>query len=253
MKYSEYTGWQDLPTLQSKEILSELTESKEARRASLIISDTGLGKSNTIKLFMKKYPQHTYLITVGDSFSLADLINELMRMLGLSILSGKNSRFFKMRNLKRRLAELGEQGDIMIILDEAENMRHKALKAIKELYDAVIEHCSITLIGTDQIITLLTKKIQGQSVPQLWRRFKAGTRFITPLNKARDFKPFFDKHITGNNDVQDILIQECENYGELHDYLDPVLRHCAKKKMELTEEVFRFFHKLPAKRQLKRA
>lgn len=247
MKPTNYTGWEDLQTIQSKEILSELIESKNSRRASLIISDTGLGKSNTIKLFMKKYAENTFLITVGDSFSLNDIMDEMMRLFGLKTLRGKNSRNFRMAHIKEYLKDKKEE-DMLIILDEAENLRQKALKAVKELYDSIIDHCSITLIGTDQIITMMDNKINGQSVPQLKRRFKAGTRFISPIKKSRDFKPFFDKYIPENKDLQDLLLSLADNYGELHDYLHPVLTYCSKKNLSVTEELFRYIHKIPSRK-----
>jgi hypothetical protein len=47
----KYNGWQDVKTLQTKEILDELIEAKDHQAAKLIISDTGLGKTHTLKLF----------------------------------------------------------------------------------------------------------------------------------------------------------------------------------------------------------
>lgn len=242
----KYDGWQRLATLQSKEILAELNDSKEQHRAKMIIAETGLGKSYAVEMFMEKHGANTYLITVGDSYSLVNIIDELMLMVGSKTIRGKNSRFYQVKHLKQRLLEMSKSDeDVMIILDEAENMRHKAFKTIKELYDAVHRHCSIVLMGTDQILELMHKKNgYGQSIPQTWRRFKAGTRIISELNKARDFKPFFQLYDIDKN-VQDLLLEICENYGELHDYLDPLLRYCARKNEPLTEELFRVYHKVP--------
>ena len=97
----------------------------------------------------------------------------------------------------------------------------------------------------DQLIAAMNKRSESQSIPQLRRRFKAGTRFITSFNKGRDLKPFFDLHIPGLHDLQDLLISICDNYGELHDYLDPFLKHCAKKNLAPSEEIFRLYHKIP--------
>lgn len=249
---STYIGWQDLQTLQTKEILSELSESKDNCRASLIISSTGLGKTNTVKLFAKRNPANTYVITVGDSYRLTDIVTDLMKMLGI----GKDHKGYAMpaaqkrmrlMQIAERLKQIREEGGSpMLILDESENMKMSTLKMIKELYDAIIEFCSITLIGTDQIIdAMIHPNSKKQSVPQVYRRFKAGIRYIAPIKKSRDFKPFFEKHIPGNTEVQDILLQLCENYGELHDFLDPVLRYCSKNDKQLDAQIFRFFHKLP--------
>jgi len=250
MQPKNYNGWQDLQTFQSKEILSELMEAKSYQAAKLLISDTGAGKSNTIKLFKHAKPDHTYVITVGDSYRLVDVVHELMRLLDLHVQYKRDMHMIreKLSLIAEKLQEIRKKGGKpVIIIDEAENLKPQVLKMIKELYDAIIRYCSIVLIGTEQIMdSILNRKSKNrQSVPQLWRRFKAGTRYISKIDKARDFKPFFDLYIATEPDVQDILLDVCDNYGELHDYLDPVLRHCAEKNVELSEKTFRLFHKLP--------
>lgn len=246
MSTTTYPGWQNLQTIQSKEILTELIEAKEEKKALLLISDTGVGKTNTVKMFFAKKPKHTYVLTVGDTYTLSHLLQEVMMLLGLKPFVGKNAKNIALREISKKLNEIGEEGgNPIIIIDEAENTRITILKAIKQLYDAVIENCGIVLIGTSQIIDALNKKSAGQSIPQLRRRFKAGTRYITPFNKIRDMKAFFDLYIPKEPDLQDLLIELCDNYGELHDYLDPVLRYCAKKNEPVSEKIFRLYHKLP--------
>lgn len=250
MQPKNYNGWQDVKTFQAKEILDELMEAKSYQSAKLLISDTGLGKSHSIQLFKQAKPQHTYVVVVGDSFRMIDVVDEIILQMGLPVPRNKWEYMLriKLNVITDRLRDLKKNGQKpIIILDEAENMKPAALKMIKELYDAIIKHCSIVLIGTEQILdAILNRKHKNrQSVPQLWRRFKAGTRYISKIDKARDFTPFFNLYIAGEPDVQDILLEVCENYGELHDYLDPVLRHCAEKNVELSEKTFRLFHKLP--------
>jgi len=247
--------WQDIQTLQSKEIISELIEAKENRRALLIISDTGLGKTNSIKIFAKKMPRNTYVITVGDSFKLEDIVNEIIASLGMEI-PERRERFgyravgikIKLDQIKKKIGEIVEGGgEPIIILDEAENLKPSVLKMIKELYDAIIDDCSIVMIGTDQIMdAILNRKHKNrQSVPQLYRRFKAGIRYVSPINKARDFVPFFKTYIPNETGLQDLLMQCCENFGELHDYLEPLLRYADKNSKPVTEELFRLIHKMP--------
>lgn len=250
MSTTKYTGWQIIPTIQSKEILTELLEAKEYQRAVMIINDTGLSKTETVKLFQQKKPKHTFVFTLGDSYNLNSLLNEVCVTLGLPPYSTgtKNLKYLALRKITETLNEMGKEGSPVIIFDEAENAKIPTLKAVKEIYDAVIKNCSIVLIGTEQLIWQLNKKSNGQSVPQLRRRFKAGTRFITPFNKARDMKPFFELYIPKELDLQDLLIEICDNYGELHDYLDPVLRYCDKKNIPVTESIFRLYHKIPKRK-----
>ncbi|MEQ1677885.1 MAG: ATP-binding protein [Chitinophagaceae bacterium] len=248
MSNKKYNGWQNFPTIQFKEIISELADAKEEPKALMLIADTGLGKSNAIKAFTTKKPVNVFVFTLGDSYNLIMLLNEICTALGIPPYSigTKNFKCLALRRISDKLNELGSEGrSPVIILDESENARIPVLKFSKELYDAVIENCSIVLIGTIQLIGQLNKKSQSQSIPQLRRRFKAGTRFITPFNKVKDMKPFFEAYIPDQPDVQDLLIQLCDNYGELHDYLHPFLVHCSKKNIEPTEAAFRLFHKIP--------
>jgi hypothetical protein len=242
----KYTGWQTIQTFQSKQILSELIDAKENGLAKMIISDTGIGKTYSINLFKKTKQDHTYVITVGDSFSLLVLLQEIMIALGMKIYIGRNSKHRCLRDIIIRLKEICEAGGKpIIILDEAENSKLPMLKSYKQLYDHVNEICSLVLIGTDQLFTAINRRNTMTSVPQLRRRFKAGTRLISPINKSRDFRPFFDMYIKDAPDVQDLLLALADNYGELHDYLDPVLRYCAKKNEPISENIFRLVHKLP--------
>jgi type II secretory pathway predicted ATPase ExeA len=243
---AKYPGWQNFPTVQFKEVIAELIEAKEEQRALMIIADTGLGKSNAIKAFQAKNPKHTYVFTLGDSYNLMTLLNEVLAVFGLTTHHWKNAKNMSLKKISQKLQEIyAEGGKPVFILDEAENARIPVLKAVKELYDAIVGQCGLVLIGTPQLISQLHKKAHGQSLPQLRRRFKAGTRVITPFNKAKDMKLFFDHYLSGQEDIKDLLIELCDNYGELHDYLDPYLKHCDKKNIRPSEESFRLYHKIP--------
>ncbi|KAK6033564.1 hypothetical protein OSTOST_00160 [Ostertagia ostertagi] len=243
-----YNGWKDLQTKQSREILSELVEASEELKALLLISNTGLGKTNTIRLFMNSKPKFTYCVTVGSSFKLVHVVDAILDEMGIEYSDLKqhfiNKKIKLISNFIKSLPEADRKP--MIIIDEAENLKPSVLNMIKELYDAIHRHASIVLIGTEQILDMILNRKQKnrQSVPQLWRRFKAGARYITPLKKDRDFKPFFEMYIPGNTALQGLLIKLCENYGELHDYLEPVLIKASKAGKEPTEELFRLVHKI---------
>ncbi|WP_346236120.1 AAA family ATPase [Niabella insulamsoli] len=243
---SKYTGWADLPTIQSKEIISELIEAKEKCQARLLISETGIGKSHTINLFAAKQPDHTYIMTVGHSWRKRDVIDNLLELLHLPAMTYRTltAKLLAIADEFKTLKEAGHTP--VLIIDEAENMRPASLGLLKELYDAMIRYCSIVLVGTPDILELMNKmrKRNHMGAPQLYRRFKAGTRTINHLNKARDFRPFFDRYVKDQPDVQDLLLQYADNYGELHDYLDPLLRYCARKQEQPTAKLFRFVHKI---------
>lgn len=245
----KYEGWQNIQTLQFKQIISNLEDAKEYQLARLLISQTGLGKTHAIQIFQRKHGDTIHVITVGDSFKLVHLVDELMNSLGLKYPSRKLMINEKLKMISDKFRQLRSAGiKPVIIFDEAENLKPSVLKTIKELYDAIHKHCAIVLIGTDQILdSILNRRNKNrQSVPQLWRRFKAGMRNISPLNKARDFAPFF-KQYDVDPAIQDLLLEHAENYGELHDFLEPVLRYAAKRNQEVTEKLFCHIHGLQGK------
>jgi DNA transposition AAA+ family ATPase len=242
--------WPNLPTLQSKEIISALADAKENQKAVMIISDTGLGKTNCIKMFKEKSPNNTFVVTVGDSYKLEDVINEIGAMVGVEFPKyGPRISVFRMKLqlISEKLIDISNAGgNPVLILDEAENLKPSVLKTIKELYDAVIDYCGIVMIGTEQLLdSILNRKQKNRiSIPQLYRRFKAGTRYISKFNKARDMKLFFEAYVPDDAGIQSLLIQHCDNYGELHDFLHPVIDYAAKKQKPLTETLFRLYHNI---------
>jgi DNA transposition AAA+ family ATPase len=245
-KMKNYTGWQDLPTRQSKQIIKELMEAKEQQMVLLLISDTGLGKSNSIKIFMQKERNHVYKIVVGASYKLHNVVDELMEKMEIEHALKPQQTYQKLKLIAEKLKVISEEGYLpMIIIDEAENLMPAVLRTLKELYDAVFEYTSIVLIGTDQILdNLLNRKHKNRvSVPQLWSRFEAGTRFITPLDKAKDFKLFFDAYIPNEKAVQDLLISKANNYRVFKNMLHPALAKAATMDKPL-EEVFRYVNKI---------
>jgi DNA transposition AAA+ family ATPase len=247
-KYT-YAGWPFTKTRQSQEIINYLLAAKEEPKALLIISDTGLGKTASINQLLKLNQQYTYVVTVGDSFKLPQIVNALLKVMGKEVPYNRTDMTVhrKMQMIKDELKHLHSEGaKLMIVLDEAENLKPATLKMVKELYDYVIKYCSLVLIGTSYILEsmLNLKQKNRMSVPQLYRRFKAGIRYITPLNKARDFAPFFEKLIPGSTDVQDLLLEYADNYGELHDYLHELLTYCHKHNKEPSAQLFSFVHKI---------
>lgn len=142
-----------------------------------------------------------------------------------------------MKELKRS----GHQPQI--ILDEAENLKLPVIKSLKAIYDFCNGYASITLIGTQQLIDDLIKmkKKNRGGVPQFYRRIKASIRNVST---AFDFTPFFEKHNV-EKPLRRLLVDLCENYGELHDYLEPALREADERDEPLTEELFRLIYNLP--------
>jgi type II secretory pathway predicted ATPase ExeA len=145
----------------------------------------------------------------------------------------------RLKKVSRKLRDMQLSGcKPVVIIDEAENLQKPAIKMMKSLYDSIKDYCSIVLIGTDQ----LTNKLDALSeknedgIPQFCRRFKAGKRNMPPIRKEKMFQPFLEK--IEDEELRRTLLGQCNNYGELNDFLEPAMREADMFGVELTVEFF---------------
>jgi DNA transposition AAA+ family ATPase len=235
------TYWDNQATTQFSSVIANLQESKAHGTTNVIIGATGSGKSHCINLFRRKNPSATFIVTVGSSDNLSDLIDKVIDELKLT--TGK-SKSKKIRDIAQKLRSLKDNGlTPQLIFDEAEYMKQPALCSMKELHDYLNEYCSIVLMGTDQLLTNLDvmRKKNKQGIPQFYRRIKFGIRQLPHIDKS------FDLFLTDieSNDVKKFLRTICDNYGELHDVLVPVRRAADKTGEEITEQLIRKVLNLP--------
>lgn len=233
--------WPIVQTRQFVEVISALETAKKSGRICVIVCDTGGGKTYSVEKFVHNHRQHTYKITVSDAHKLKDILVELLDQLHIPAQYGNAAKIVAIAN---RLKELKRNGYYpQIILDEAENLKLPVIKSLKALYDFCNGYASITLIGTQQLIDGLIKmkKKDRSGVPQFWRRIKASIRYVST---AFDFTPFFEKHEV-EKPLRKLLVDICENYGELHDYLEPALREADERDVELNEKLFRLMYNMP--------
>lgn len=234
--------WETIPTRQFTEMLSLLENCKKASSVATLVCDTGLGKTYIINRFQSKHPRTCIKVTINSTFKLKDILTAICDKVGAEP-SWATSK--TLTNIIEKFKDLKRNGEKMIIIiDEAENMQLPVLKMLKGLYDGVKGYTAIALIATDQLIQGLDKMRRKDAVgiPQLYRRLKAGIRHI---NTNVDFKPFFEKFCKEEKGLQKLLTSLCTNYGELHDYLEPVLKEAYETNRPLNEQLFRIYHNLP--------
>jgi DNA transposition AAA+ family ATPase len=243
--------WKTITTPQFEEIIGALKAAKFSSNAAMIIAQTGNGKSHAVNSFCKKHSDHTFRITVSDLYRKEDIIGELAVLLGIET-KDKEYRYqtikVRLDNIGKELIRLHSEGHKpQVIFDEAENMKITPLKMIKALYDLVKDKCSIVLIGTDQLLNSMyinKWKRNRNSLPQLYRRFKAGLKVLSPINKDKDYEPFFKLYNVPAG-LQRLLITISDNYGDFQDYLEPTIRECTEQAKPLTEEFFRIKFNMP--------
>jgi DNA transposition AAA+ family ATPase len=244
--------WEFEITRQFAVIVDVLVNAKNDGRTAMIIGATGLGKSQSVDRFVLKNPLHTYRITVSSLYRLNDIIRELADVLNVGYSGVSGHSYFgtvkaRVDGIIKKLIDIKRNGgNPIIIFDEAENLELQVLKMIKALYDAIRDHCSIVLIGTDQLIVKLLnfRKQNLSAIPQFYRRFKAGQVSIPSLEKNIDFLPFFERYNLEKGLCQ-LLNKLSDNYGELRDYLELALREAARLNVPLTEDLFRIIYNMP--------
>lgn len=240
-KGAEQELWKTIPTSQMKGILANLEESKEFGYTRVIIGETGCGKTLFTNKFVATNPKENFKITVGSMDNIADLLDKILDV--LKIKHGK-SKSKKIRDIVQHLKARKMNGEKpILIFDEAEYMKQPTLCNIKELYDHLDKYVSLILIGTDQLLDKLEqlKKKNKAGMPQFYRRIKFGIRVLSPIDTT--FKGFL-------NDIEDkglvkFLQQNCDNYGELHDAMIPIIRESHRTGEPMTERFARKVLQIP--------
>ncbi len=238
--------WRTVETPQFIEMISTLEDAKVRSVAKMIIGETGCGKTYSIGKFMEANPVNTFKITVSNQHKLQDVTEELGRAMDIQ-LAVSTRRAYRMRMITERLRDLKAQGGHpIVIIDEAENLTHGMIGLCKGIYDVINEQASFTLIGTNELIEKLDKMERyGYSfpgIPQFRRRFKAGTVYLTPIDPKKHYDAFLED--VPDFDLRTLLRGLCNNYGELHDFLEPALREAAEDGVPLTDQYFRVKYKI---------
>ena len=225
------TFWDIKATPQLTATLAVLEDSKKHGTTSVVIGETGAGKTNALRLFQKQNPMDTLIVTVGSNDNISDLIQRILDVLNIT---GGKTKSRKLRNIYYHLRELKDQGyHPQLIFDEAEYMKQPALCSIKEIYDHANEWASIVLVGTHQLLENIDqmRKKNKPGIPQFYRRIKFGIRKLPKVD--RSYKLFVDGL---SPEVVKYLRVICDNYGELHDVLVPVRREAERTGNLITVE-----------------
>ncbi len=228
--------WKTQVTDQTNNVLAYLQDAKENSYTNVLIGQTGCGKSFTCNLFAKKHLTEVFIVTVGRSDTIKDLINKVISAIKL-----RTSTRSTGANLQAVISHLKQFRDTgrkpMLIFDESEYLKQSSLCAIKEFYDNLIGTCSIILIGTEQLIKNIDvmKKRDQDGIPQFYRRIKFGIKRLPVIDTSFDL---FINEIECKN-LKLFLRRYCENYGELHDILVPSRRESERLKEPLTLDLVR--------------
>ena len=233
--------WKTVFTTQTTTMLAHLQDAKDFGYTNVIIGETGSGKSYTAQLFANANPQHLFIIKVGSSDNLSDLIQKILDAAKIPTAKTKSKNIGAIIKYFQKLKFEGHNP--MIIFDECEYVKQPTLCMMKELVDGLLKKCAVILIGTDELTDKLDKmrKRKVEGIRQFYRRLKFTVRVLPSIDTT--FKQFL-------NDVEDaklrsFLQRNCDNYGELHDALVPAMRESDRTGQALTENFVRKVLNMP--------
>lgn len=235
--------WLPVETNQMNFMVSVLEDAKENGYTNLLIGETGCGKTFTAERFALHNPLDLFIIKVGSSDNLADLIDKILEKAKIPTAKTKSKNINAIIKHMQKLKFDGFKPQI--IFDESEYMKQPTLGMMKELYDDLSGHCSLIMIGTDELLDNLDKlrKRKKAGMRQFYRRIKFGIRELPKID--RRFKGFLEA--IKDTELIRFLQANCENYGELHDCLVPCMREADRTGEPLTEDFVRKVLNMPKK------
>lgn len=233
--------WQPVATNQMNFMLSVLEDAKKNGYTNLIIGETGSGKTYVTELFASHNPIDMFVIKVGSSDNLSDLIDKIMEKAKIPVAKTKSKNI---SNIIKHMQKLKFDGyEPMIAFDECEYMKLPTLSMQKELTDELSGHCAIVMIGTDELLDNLDKlrKRKKAGMRQFYRRIKFGIRILPNID--RKFTGFLET--IEDKRLKAFLQANCDNYGELHNCLVPSMREADRTGEPLTEDFVRKVLNMP--------
>lgn len=225
--------WKTVITPQMAQILATLEDAKEYGYTNVIIGETGCGKSFISQKFTAQRPKENFIITVGSTDTINDLLDKICEVLKLPLVHSKSKKISAIIKLLKKKRIDGYRP--ILIFDEAEYMKQATLCNVKELHDHLNKHCGLILIGTNQLEDKLDRlrKKNRDGVPQFYRRIKFGIRRLPNVDTT--FKAFLKEFEITDKGLIKFLQTHCDNYGELHDVLVPAMREATRTGSELNE------------------
>jgi len=233
--------WDHVNTPTYKAIVTHLEQARSLGANRILVGEPGSGKSYAVKRYMMTNPMDTYMITISSLHNTNNVIDDIMDQIGVEPVGVLVTR---LRYIAHRLSMAQLEGrKPLIIIDECENLRLTAFGVLKSLYDHLEGVCPLVLIGTDQIRMKINKllKLNKVGIPQFQRRFKAGERTLPPVDHS--YKLFLDRKVEDQKLIS-YLRMLCNNYGELHDFLEIALKEADRQGKDLTFDFFANLHGL---------
>lgn len=239
--YENKLVWRARQTPQFMQMMGYLEDAREYGYTTLIIGNTGSGKTYSAEIFAKTDPKNIFIIKVGSEDRVSDLLDKMADAMRLPV-DGTPSK--KLRIIIKELLRMRLEGRRpTMIWDESEFMKPATLRNIKEMHDDLFGKVALVLIGTNQLKNSIEKLKNKDTpgMPQFYRRVKYQIKELKQIDTR------FQQFLTGLEDKNLVrfLQEECANYGELHDVMLPSMREADRLGEPLTESLVRKVLNMP--------
>ncbi len=199
-----------VPTSISEGIYQTIRNCHIVGACEIITGDTGIGKTRTIKQYMKDYPEDTILITpsYADS-SVVGAMKLIAEQLGINGLN-------RLADLNKAVTNKLHDG-MLIIVDEAQHLSFPAIDHLRTMADKFIDNdetLGVCFIGNASFNRHFAEKklpITGQ----VWNRSSLRPNFVSEDVKLDDIKLLFPELTAQNKNAElKFLLAIAQTNGE---------------------------------------
>ena len=169
------TDWEVVETHNFKSVFTTCNHAKDRKRMLGIVGATGYGKTTALKEYYHSH-KNTYLITCGKSMTAKQLVQQVLREMGISF----NGTVYHI--IERITQELNKQQHPLLIIDEAGNLSQLVIEYIHDLRNATEHNCGIVLSGVayfkDNLKTAADNNKEG--MPEFYDRISSWVTLESP-------------------------------------------------------------------------
>lgn len=144
-----------LETKAAQEIHALLKWAHKKQRIAIIVGDNGRGKTTAVQAYHALHPDDTVYVTIDATSRLLEFFDALARALRIENHMTGPASFRKetiIRALQRR------EKPLMIIIDEADEIKPRILSSVRTIWGDNEGRCAIVLVGTGKLEQILERE-----------------------------------------------------------------------------------------------
>lgn len=135
-------GWQFIPTKTSNKIMKICTAAQDSSIAVGVCGRPGIGKSESLKQYLKIRPKNTWYIECRQSWKQRTFVSKLAKAIGVetraSSVSGMEDDIIDFLNRKE---------NPVIMIDEIQELTEGAFRVLKTIFNGTEFHCGFVYCG----------------------------------------------------------------------------------------------------------